>query len=73
MKLQLKKTSLVNLSQDVQALPAELTPHVGGGRVDAQSSYVTYNCQTNQCITEQDNAHCATLNTNAHQYGMYCY
>lgn len=31
MKLNLKKTPLVNLSRDNQVLPNELTPQVGGG------------------------------------------
>ncbi|MCS4306475.1 hypothetical protein M2404_000798 [Rheinheimera pacifica] len=31
MKLELNKKQLVNLSQDAQVLPNELTPQVGGG------------------------------------------
>lgn len=33
MKLELNKKQLVNLSQDSQVLPNELTPQVGGGAV----------------------------------------
>ena len=75
MKLQLKKTALVNLSHDSTALPQELTPQIAGGglAVDPQSSYVTYNCQSAQCITQQDNAQCATNNTDAWRFGMQCY
>jgi len=35
MKLELKKTSLVNLSEDLKELPAELTPHVAGASPDS--------------------------------------
>jgi len=74
MKLQLKKATLVNLSDDAAALPQALTPQIAGGVVaDPQSSYATYNCQTNQCMTQQDNAQCATMNTDAWRFGMHCY
>ncbi|PKM17925.1 MAG: hypothetical protein CVV11_17635 [Gammaproteobacteria bacterium HGW-Gammaproteobacteria-15] len=33
MKLELNKKQLVNLSQDAQVLPNELTPQVGGGAI----------------------------------------
>jgi hypothetical protein len=33
MKLELNKKQLVNLSQDAEVLPNELTPQVGGGAV----------------------------------------
>ncbi|WDE02113.1 hypothetical protein [Thalassomonas actiniarum] len=32
MKLTLNKNKLKNLSKDYQALPAELTPNIGGGQ-----------------------------------------
>lgn len=35
MKLELHKKQLVNLSQDANILPNELTPQIGGGAVTA--------------------------------------
>ncbi len=36
MKLELHKKQLVNLSQDAQVLPNELTPQIGGGAITQQ-------------------------------------
>jgi hypothetical protein len=53
MKLELKKTSLVNLSVDLQVLPAELTPQVAGAR--ASSVYTETNLPTSvTCTLDND-------------------
>ncbi|MEE2024208.1 MULTISPECIES: hypothetical protein [Alkalimonas] len=50
MKLTLKKTRLVNLSQEDKGLPQELTAQVGaGGGARYLSNGCTYNCITRRC------------------------
>ena len=67
MKLQLKKTALLNLSEDFQVVPAALTPQVAGAAgMDIQSSYPSaangYTC--NQPMpTQDDSNYCRALNS----------
>ena len=39
MKLNLKKKNIKNLSKDDKALPAEMTPQIGGGKGGSQTRY----------------------------------
>lgn len=74
MKLKLEKKNLKNLSQDMQVLPADMTPQVaggytaekcGGGNTDGGGGNMTYGttlCQTERCggTTGGDTSpHCA--------------
>ncbi len=67
MKLQLKKSTLVNLSDDAAALPQALTPQIAGGVVAApQSSYPSaangYTCNQ-PLLTQDDSNYCRALNS----------
>jgi len=48
MKLKLKKKKIKNLSRDNKALPAEMTPQVGGGLPPAEPDMTT-ECHTPMC------------------------
>ncbi|WDD99847.1 hypothetical protein [Thalassomonas actiniarum] len=57
MKLKLNKKKLKNLSQNNQAIPADMTPQIAGagaGRGDDYSNFCnTINAQTCQCVSRR--------------------
>lgn len=61
MKLTLKKSTLVNLSEDTTALPAELTPQVAGGNyyasgqpdcVQTETCFISFRPGEPNCIID---------------------
>ncbi len=78
MKLDLKKSQLVNLSYDNQVLPNDLTPQIGGGNNCTCGCCPTpttpaAGCPVGPIVTQDfDNPRCGTLMSNPPP-GYQCY